>query len=44
MRKKHGIAPSIEYKKFFNRDKCEAHYNGKLQAEFLMNKVEKVTE
>jgi hypothetical protein len=42
-RKRHGIAPSINVSGFYNRHKCEAYYNGKLEAEFLMNKVEKVT-
>jgi hypothetical protein len=42
MRKKHGIEPSIDYKNFYNRNICEDYYNGKLEATFLMNKVENI--
>ena len=42
MRKRHGIAPSIETNGFFNRDKCEAYYYGKLEAEFMTSKVEDI--
>ena len=41
-RKKHGIAPSIDVNGFYNRNICEEHYKGKLEASFLLNKVESV--
>ncbi len=42
MRKKHGIAPSVDYNNFYNKDKCKAYYNGLLEASFMRNNVEKV--
>lgn len=42
MRKKHGIAPSVDYKNFYNKDKCKEYYYGQLEAIFMENKVEKV--
>jgi hypothetical protein len=44
IRKRHGIAPSIDVKGFYNRDKCEPYYYGKLEASFLINKVENVKD
>jgi hypothetical protein len=32
MRKKHGIEPSVNVKKFYNRDKVDEYYNSLIQA------------
>ena len=42
IRKRHGITPSTDVKGFYNRDKCESYYFGKLEAAFLANKVENI--
>jgi len=44
IRKRNGIAPSIDVKGFYNRDKCEPYYYGKLEASFLINKVENIKD
>src|SRR4051812_11777272 len=30
IRKRHNIEPALNYSKFYNRDKCEAYYDGLL--------------
>lgn len=42
MRKKHGIAPSVDYNNFYNKDKCKEYYNGLLEATFLRNRVDNI--
>ena len=41
-RKRHGIKPSIDYKTFYNRDKCDPYYQGLVEAMFMENKMEKL--
>ena len=42
MRKKNGIEPSINYKKFYKRDKCEIYYKSLLEARFILAEVENI--
>jgi hypothetical protein len=42
IRKRHGIAPSIDYKQFYNRDKVTPYYEGLLEASFIRNKVDNI--
>ncbi len=42
MRKKNGIAPSIDYNSFYNKDKCNEYYSGLLEASFLRNRVDNI--
>lgn len=39
IRKRNGIAPSVDVKKFTNKDKCEPYYRGQLEASFIADKV-----
>jgi hypothetical protein len=36
MRKKHGIEPSTNVKKFYNKDKCKPYYDGLFEASMMI--------
>ncbi len=44
MRKKHGIEPSINVNKFYNKDKAKPYYYGLLEASFLRNRVDYIKD
>lgn len=44
IRKRHGLAPSVDVSKFYNKDKCKSYYDGLLQAKFMYDKVGNITK
>jgi hypothetical protein len=42
LRKKNNIKPSVNYSKFYNRDKCKPYYEGLLEMEFMKDAVKHV--
>lgn len=42
MRKKNGIAPSVDVNTFYNKDKCMPYYNGLLEAQFMADAIENI--
>ena len=42
MRKKNGIAPSVNVNTFYNKDKAKAYYDGLLEGEFMFDRIENI--
>ena len=37
IRKRHGIEPSVNVNKFYNKDKCKPYYDGLLEASMFIS-------
>ena len=42
MRKKNGMAPSVDVAKYYNKDKCAPYYQEQIQLDYEFNQVKNI--